>query len=63
MSANYGALSGTKFRQTIDESMDENGALTEQGKGKVKEIFNQILVKEIVKAYRFPNAVSLAHDI
>ena len=57
MSANYGALSGTKFRQTIDESQDEMGALTDQGKVKVKEIFNQILIKEIVKAYRIPNAV------
>lgn len=59
LSAYYGAQSGTNFRNVVAEARNEHGGLTPEGKSKVKDMFKQILVKEIVKSYRIPNAVSL----
>ena len=60
MSANYGALSGNKFKTAVEASYDPDGKLTEAGHAKFKEIFNTILVREISKTYKTPNAVSTA---
>ena len=58
VSQNYGAMSGTKFRQALDEGRDAEGRLTDEARNKLKEMFQQILTKEIVKTYKIPNAVS-----
>ena len=51
-------MSGTKFRQALDEGRDAEGRLTDEARNKLKEMFQQILTKEIVKTYKIPNAVS-----
>ena len=62
VAANYGALSGTKFKNTIDEAYDQEGNLTEEGRVKVKEIFTMILQKEIARTYKVPNDAFTAFD-
>ena len=58
VSSNYGAQSGKKFKDAIEEAYDQNGMLTEAGREKVKEIFIVILQREIAKTYKIPNNVS-----
>ena len=62
MAANYGALSGTKFKNAIDEAYDQEGNLTDEGRAKVKEIFTMILQREIARTYKVPNDAFTAFD-
>ena len=60
--SNYGTVASTKFRRTIDEAHDTHGMITEEGRLKVKEIFIQILQREINKTYKVPNQAFTAFD-
>ena len=62
VAANYGALSGTNFKNTISEAYDHEGNLTEEGRAKVKEIFTMILQREIARTYKVPNDAFTAFD-
>lgn len=55
LTANYGSLSGTKFKMSIEEQ--EGGGLTSEGRSKLKDIFNQIMQKEIARTYKIPQLV------
>jgi hypothetical protein len=59
LASNYGSLSGTKFKETMDNSYDNQMNLTEEGIGKLKQIFNTILIKEIARTYKIPSEVSI----
>ena len=63
VSANYGALSGNKFKTTMDQSLDDEANLTDEGKAKIKETFIVILQKEIAKTYKIPNNVSATRHL
>ena len=39
LSSNYSSVSGTKFRNTVDEGRDEQGKLNPEARAKVKEMF------------------------
>ena len=58
MASNYGSMSGTKFKEVMDTCVDKHNNLTEEGISKLKSVFNTILIKEIAKTYKVPNAVS-----
>lgn len=47
LAANYGSLSGTKFKMSLDQHASGAEGLTEDARAKLKDVFNQILQKEI----------------
>ena len=52
MSANYGANSANIFKTNIDSNTDVSGNLTDQGRQKLKEMYLEILQKEIRRTYK-----------
>ena len=60
--SNYGTLASNKFKSAIDDAYDHQGNMTEEGRTRVKEIFIQILQREISKTYKIPNNAFTAFD-
>ena len=58
VASNYGAINGTKFKETLENAYDNEANLTDEGKAKVKEFFITIMQREISRAYKTPNEVS-----
>ncbi len=61
LASNYGSISGTKFKEIMDTQVDKHNNLTEEAISKLKSTFNTILIKEIARTYKVPNAVSLPY--
>ena len=60
--SNYGTVASNKFKTAIDDAYDHQGNMTEEGRTRVKEIFIQILQREISKTYKIPNSAFTAFD-
>ena len=60
--SNYGTVASNKFKSAIDDAYDHQGNMTEEGRTRVKEIFIQILQREISKTYKVPNNAFTAFD-
>ena len=61
--SNYGTVASNKFKSAVDDAYDHQGAMTEEGRARVKEIFIQILQREISKTYKIPNSAFTAFDM
>ena len=59
LSANYGAMSANNFKTNVDNNLDVNGAITDQGRTKIKEMYLEILQKEFRRTYKTAYAVRL----
>ena len=58
MAANYGVNSANVFKSSLDNNMDMNGNLTDAGRQKVRDIYQEILQKEFRRTYKTAYAVS-----
>ena len=59
LSTNYGAASANNFKNNVDQHLDENGNITDAGRSKIKEIYLEILQKEIRRTYKTAYAVRI----
>ena len=59
MSTTYGAMSANNFKNNVEKHLDVNGNISDMGRSKIKEIYLEILQKEIRRTYKTAYAVRI----